>query len=105
MYFRASHLKDLLKEKHVINGSVAEMSKRRLRVVDKPDRGRGWSNGRYTKARDSNNAAYVAHCPDCGIDTAHEWDDCTVCAAAAKLAKAKPAKKNRGRRRRRNKKK
>ena len=77
------------------------MTKRRFRVIDKPDRGRGWSNGRYTKARDSNSASYTAHCPDCDMETLHEWDDCTVCLAAKKeKQQAAVAKKSRRRRRR-----
>ncbi len=57
------------------------MSKRR--VIDRPDRGRGWSNGRYTKARERNTPAegefYYAYCPECDRDTGHEWDECVPC--------------------------
>jgi len=77
------------------------MTKRRFRVIDKPDRGRGWSNGRYTKARDSSDASYVAHCPECNSETPHEWDNCTVCLANKAAENAvKPKKKKRRRRRR-----
>ena len=57
------------------------MSKRR--VIDRPDRGRGWSNGRYTKARTRNTTFegeyYYAHCPECDRATGHEWDECVPC--------------------------
>ena len=77
------------------------MTKRRLRVIDKPDRGRGWCNGRYTKARDSSDASYVAHCPDCNRDTQHEWDDCMVCVERAKVEVEKPkSKRRRGKKKR-----
>ncbi len=76
------------------------MTKRRFRVIDNPDRGRGWSNGRYTKARDSSDASYIAHCPECDAETHHEWDDCTVCLANKASKKAVKPKKKRRRRRR-----
>ena len=79
------------------------MTKRRY-VVDRPDRGRGWSNGRYTKARSSEDAAYTAHCPECNRDTLHEWDDCTVC-QAKKAVEAETKTRKRRRRRRGGKKK
>ena len=57
------------------------MAKRR--VIDKPDRGRGWSNGRYTKAKDRNrddgSNYYYAYCQECEEDCAHEWDECVQC--------------------------
>ena len=81
----------------MLKGSIGEMTTRRIRVIDKPDRARGWCNGRYTKARNASNASYVAHCPECAQDTQHAWDDCTVC---ADRAKAKAAEKPRSKRRR-----
>ena len=87
-----------MKESKVLKGSAANMTKRRFRVVDKPDRGRGWSNGRFTTARDSSDAADTAHCPECDRETPHEWDDCTICKAEAEKAKAKPKRRRRRRR-------
>ena len=57
------------------------MAKRR--VVDKPDRGRGWYNGRYTKAKVRNRSEgdnyYYWYCPECDEDTPHEYDECIKC--------------------------
>ena len=61
------------------------MSKRR--VVDNPGRDPGWSNGKYTVKRSESDADYMAHCPECGRDTPHAWDDCTICLEKKRLSK------------------
>ena len=62
------------------------MSKRR--IVDNPGRDPGWSNGKYTVKKDMSDAEYIAYCPECGRDTPHAWDDCTVCLEKKRIAKA-----------------
>ena len=47
-----------------------------------PVRDEGWSNGKYwsKKARDNSvGGLYIAYCPDCDADTAHEYDMCLPC--------------------------
>ena len=56
------------------------MAKRRVYT---PGRDEGWSNGKYWKRKEAVSPEaddyYTAHCPECDVDTLHEYDVCIVC--------------------------
>ena len=55
------------------------MGKRR---VYEPGRDRGWSNGKYWKPKqqeDASDEVYDAFCDSCQKIAPHQWDECIVC--------------------------
>jgi len=71
------------------------MGKRRVYV---PERGRGWSNGRYwnekrnSREDGTHGEVYRAHCDDCNRETLHQWDDCLTCEEQRQNGKPKTQK-------------
>jgi len=56
------------------------MAKRRVYT---PERDRGWSNGRYWKPKQNEDAAedvYDAYCVTCKKIAPHQWEECIMCA-------------------------